>query len=300
MPGSNGRWQVHELNADGSGLREVPLIHESDVDNYDACYLPDGAIIFTSTAPFIGVPCVRGAAHVTNLYRREPAGEIRRLTVDQEHDWCPAVLHEGRVLYQRWEYTDTPHAFYRLLFTMNPDGTAQSALYGSNSYWPNAMFYARPVPGHPSKVVAVVGGHHDHPRMGELVVFDPGRGRFEAQGAVQRIPGRGKKVEPILRDGLTADSWPKFLHPFPLSEKHFLVSCRPSPAAPWGIYLADVFDNLLLLREEPGYALLEPVPLRKTGSPFLSVTTNRARTRVSTLVFQGKRADESLEKLGRF
>ena len=29
----------------------------------------------------------------------------------------------------------------------------------------------------------------------------------------------------------------------------------------------DVFDNMLLLKEEPGYALFEPLPLRKTERP---------------------------------
>ena len=116
---------------------------------------------------------------------------------------------------------------------MNPDGTGQMEYYGANSYWPNAIFFARPIPNHPTKVVAVIGGHHDHPRMGELVVFDPQQGRFEGEPAVQRIPGFGKKVEPLIRDGLTLESWPKFLHPWPLSEKYFLVACKPSPRAPW-------------------------------------------------------------------
>ncbi|MGA2254908.1 MAG: SUMF1/EgtB/PvdO family nonheme iron enzyme [Thermoguttaceae bacterium] len=35
----------------------------------------------------------------------------------------------------------------------------------------------------------------------------------------------------------------------------------------WGIYLVDTFDNFVLLKEEPGYAMLEPVPLRKTVTP---------------------------------
>ena len=80
---------------------------------------------------------------------------IRQLCFDQEHDWCPTVLNNGRVLYLRWEYTDTPHSNTRLLFHMNPDGTEQMEYYGSNSYWPNSIFYARPIPGHPTKVVGV-------------------------------------------------------------------------------------------------------------------------------------------------
>ncbi|HYW81104.1 MAG TPA: hypothetical protein VE890_16095, partial [Thermoguttaceae bacterium] len=267
MPGANGRWQIFEISSDGSDLHEMTTINQPDVDNYDACYLPDERIIFNSTAPFIGVPCVRGSSHVTNLYLRAVDGSVRRLTVDQEHNWCPTVLNNGRVMYLRWEYTDMPHAFYRLLFHMNPDGTEQVQHYGSNSYWPNAMFYARPIPGDPTKFVAVVGGHHDKPRMGELVVFDPAKGRFEADGVVQRIPGHGQEVEPILLDGLTQNRCPRFLHPYPLSEKYFLAACQPTAKSLWGIYLVDVFDNFVLLCESPNRAMMEPVPLRPTRRP---------------------------------
>ncbi len=268
MPGDNGRWQLHELRIADKSIRQLPLIHEADVDNYDACYLPDENILFTSTAPFVGVPCVTGSSHVSNLYRYDTAsGAIRRLTFEQDHDWCPTVLNNGRVLYLRWEYSDIPHFVSRILFHMNPDGTSQMEYYGSNSYWPNAMFYARPVPKHPTMFCAVVGGHHDVPRMGELVLFDPAAGRREADGVLQRIPGRGKKVEPVIRDGLVGASWPKFLHPFPLSEKYLIVSCKPRPESRWGLYLVDVFDNMTLLKEVEGCALLEPIPLRASAKP---------------------------------
>jgi len=286
-----GRWRIFEAGTNGAAPRQVPLIDEPDVDNYDACHLPDGRIMFTSTAPFTGVPCVRGSAHVANLYLRETDGRIRRLTVDQDHDWCPTVMADGRVLYLRWEYTDLPHAFSRILFHMNPDGTGQMEHYGSNSYWPGSMFYARPLPGAPSRFVAIVGGHHELPRMGDLVVFDVARGRFEAEGAVQRIPGRGRPVEPIALDLPVAQTWPKFLHPFPLGDpstslgagKYFLVSCQPSPGAPWGIWLADVFDNLVPIRELPGFALFEPLPLRAVPRPPViadRVDTNRTDAEV--------------------
>ena len=264
IPDTEGRWGVGELHLETGELTPLPLIDEPDVHNYDACYLPDERIIFTSTAPFTGVPCVGGRSKVGNLYSCDHAGRIRRLTNDQDHNWCPAVLNNGRILYERWEYADIAHAFTRLLFHANPDGSRQMEYYGSNSFWPTAIFYARPVPDHPTKVVAVVGGHHGAPRQGELVVFDPALGRHEAGGAVQRIPGHGKKVEPVILDYLISASWPRFLHPFPLSEKHFLVSCKPTKTAAWGVYLVDVFDNFVLLHEEPGWAMLEPIPWRKT------------------------------------
>ena len=267
MPHPKNNWHIWEIRADGTGLRQLTP-DEPGVDHYDACYLPDDRILFASTAAYAGVPCVGGGNRVANLYRMDADGaNIRRLCFDQEHNWCPTVMNDGRVMYTRWEYTDTPHYFTRLLFRMNPDGTGQAEHYGSNSYWPNSIFYARPLPGHPTKFVAVVSGHHGVARMGELVVFDPALGRREDQGAVQRIPGRGKSVEPRIRDQLVQDAWPRFLHPFPLDDKRFLVSCQPSPNAPWGIYLADVFDNLVKIHDEPGRALLEPVPLRASTRP---------------------------------
>ena len=267
MPGSNGRWQIFEMDVDGSNLRELPLINQPDVDNYDACYLPDGRVVFSSTAPFVGVPCVYGSSHVTNLYLRETDGSIRQLTVDQEHNWCPAVTNGGRVLYLRWEYSDLPHSNSRILFHMNPDGSGQMEYYGSNSFFTNSFFYARPIPGHPTKVVGIATGHHGVARAGRMLVIDPARGRHEADGVVQEIPGWGKKVEALILDPLVDGVWPQFLHPYPLSEKYFLTSAKPGPSSTWGIYLVDTFDNMTLLKETPGYALLEPVPIRKTPTP---------------------------------
>ncbi|MHC4305220.1 MAG: SUMF1/EgtB/PvdO family nonheme iron enzyme [Planctomycetota bacterium] len=268
MIGSHDRWQIFELTLGDQALRQVTPGVYDDVDNYDACYLPDGRVLFDSTRCFQGIPCVGGADSVANLFLLdEENGSTRRICFDQDHNWCPTILNDGRVLFTRWEYSDTPHYFTRLLMHMNPDGTGQMEYYGSNSFWPNSIFYARPVPDHPTQVIAIVSGHHGVPRMGELILFDPALGRYEADGVVQRVPGYGEKVEPVIVDQLVDQSWPRFLHPYPLSGKHFLVSCRPDPRAPWGIYLVDIFDNLLLLAEEPEFALLEPIPLRRTETP---------------------------------
>ena len=64
--------------------------------------------------------------------------QIRQVCFEQDHSYCPTVLNDGRVLYLRWDYTDTPHVWNRVLFSMFPDGTGQAEYYGSNSYWPNA------------------------------------------------------------------------------------------------------------------------------------------------------------------
>ena len=272
MPDAHRNWQVHELALDPvTGAARLPSrqltpASQPDVHNYDAIYLPSDEIVFLSTAPLQGVPCNAGVI-VGMMYKMSPDGKtIRQLTFEQDHDYTPSVLNDGRILYLRWDYTDTPHVWNRLLMAMNPDGTAQMEYTGANSYWPNAMFFARAVPDHPTKIATIVTGHHEG-RVGELFLFDPAQGRRETEGVVQRIPRSGPPVLPKIEDKLTEHSWPKFLHPWPLSQKYFLVACKPSPDALWGIYLVDVFDNRVLLKEEEGVALLEPVPLRPRPRP---------------------------------
>ena len=279
------QWNVFEidLNRSKSGVpvagksRELlPRIDEANA--YDACYLPDDSIMYTSSACYIAVPCVNGSTRVTNMYRQynDPQKTVRRLTFDQEHNWCPVVMEDGRVLYQRWEYADTPHAHARLLFLMNPDGTSQMSFYGTNSYWPNALFYARPIPGDPTKFVAIVSGHHGVRRMGELVLFDVKKGRKENQGAVQRLCAKSRQVvsktnpkydDTLIVDCLVNEAWPKFLHPWPLSDQYYLVSSSLEAGDSFGIYLVDTDDNMILLAKEEGMAYMEPVPLAATERP---------------------------------
>ena len=87
---------VAELQLESGRLTPVPLIDDPDVHNYDACYLPDGRIVFTSTAPFTGVPCVGGKSKVANLYLRDHDGS--RSTKIRSHQHA-----EGRLVLQGLE-----------------------------------------------------------------------------------------------------------------------------------------------------------------------------------------------------
>ncbi|NQU22562.1 MAG: discoidin domain-containing protein, partial [Candidatus Nealsonbacteria bacterium] len=269
MPGPSGAFQVFEVNIDGTGLRQVTADTGADIDNGDPCYLSDGRIIFNSTRMYTGVPCEDGQSYVSNLCTTDASGRNTRiLTFDQESNWYPTLLNNGRVLYTRYEYANISHQFGRLLFHMNPDGTGQMEYYGSNSYWPNSIFYARPIPNHPTMVAGVVCGHHGPNRTGRLVLFDPARGRHETSGAVQTIPGYGKPVERIVADELYGGDWPKFVHPWPLSEKYFLVSARIHPEqVEYGVYLVDVFDNITEVCRVSDFSLLEPIPLKPRRRP---------------------------------
>ncbi len=269
MPGPEGAFQVWEVDIDGAGLRQLTKDTGPDIDNGDPCYLPDGRIIFNSTRLFTGVPCEDGQSYVSNLCLMDADGNhARMLCFDQESNWHPSILNNGRVLYTRYEYANIGHQFGRLLFHMNPDGTSQMEYYGSNSYWPNSVFHARAVPNHPTKVAGIVCGHHGTNKQGRLVIFDPAQGRHETEGAVQTIPGWGQPVERIVEDYLYDGDWPKFIHPWPLSEKYFLVSARLFPEQKeYRVYLVDVFDNIVEIARCDGYSLMDPIPLRKRPRP---------------------------------
>ena len=264
----NGTWQVFELNIKDKSTRQVSLGKHADIHNFDACYLPDGKIIYASTSGFQGVPCIGGGGDIANLHVMNSDGTgIRRLAFDQESNWNPYLMENGRIMYLRWEYTDLSHFWSRILFTMNPDGTDQRAYYGSNSWWPNALFYAKSVPGHPSVFTAVASGHHGAKRSGQLVLFDVAKGRNDADGVLQAIPGYGKPVKPIVTDYYFGGNWPKFLHPYPLSRDIHIAAVRLNGSDRFGVYLVDTFDNLLPLKRSASHHYLEPIPLRKRKKP---------------------------------
>ena len=266
--GTNDHWQLFELNLrTGLAVQVTPDTYK-DFDSFDGCYTPDGRYIFCSTGTFLGLPCTDGGNKMSGLFIYDPkTGKTRQLTYDQDSNWGPVVMNNGQILYQRWEYADLPHSNSRLLFTMNPDGTAQRAYYGSNSYFPTAFFNSRPIPNHNSAIIGTASGHHSIARCGRLLIIDPNVGEREAEGVTAEIPYYGKKVEAEVRDRLPDGVFPQFLQPYPLSDKYFIVSMRATEQSLWGLYLVDIYNNITLLAEEEGCAYVEPVLLEKQKSP---------------------------------
>ncbi len=271
---SKNRWQLFEISSDGTGLKMLtPGIHDG-VDAYDGAYLPNGKIVFCYTACHAGVPCNMGVEDVCNLYVMDPdAGSpeavdksIRQLTFEQDADWHPAVTNDGRIMYTRWEYTDNSHYFSRILFTMNPDGTGQSALYGSTSYWPNSLFFSKPIPGSSSKFLSLVSGHHGVRRSGEIHLFDTSAGTTGDEGRIHKFPSYGRKYVAKIKDELVDSSWPQFLHPYPLSEDFVIASAR-TPEHGWRLYLIDKFDNMLEIQKSDRGAIFEASPLAPRKRP---------------------------------
>lgn len=298
----HGRWAVFEVDVNGENLRELTPDDQRDVDWFDSCYLPEeGKLITASTAGMQGLPCENGGRVMVNLYRVDSGDpdkadspkKVRQLTFEQDSDWHPTVLADGRVMYLRWEYSDIPHYMSRILFTMQPDGRQQRATWGSGSYFPTAYKNPRAIPGHPSMVVGVASGHHTQgggiPEAGRLILINPELAskypmRFdpvtkewappmthlnvfprvfpkEETGCVQEIPGYGRDVVGNVYDNQGGAGRYRFVYPWPLNENYFLVSMKEAHRGMFGLYLVDRFDNMTKIMELPNDSLLQPIPL---------------------------------------
>ena len=262
------RWNVHEVKLDGSDFKPLVENEEPDLEFYDGTYLPDGRVIATSNIGYQGVPCVNGKDAVGNLVIYNPKDKsMRRLTFDQDANWNPIVMNNGRVMYTRWEYTDLTHYYSRIVMHMNPDGTENKALYGSGGMFPNSIFDVQPLPGYGSAFIGVISGHHGVARSGRLVIFDPTKGRKSVGGMVQEIPYRNRPIKELIKDRLVDGVWPQFIKPTAISDKYFLVAAKLNKDALWGIYLVDVFDNVTCLVKAEGEGYISPTLVRKVQTP---------------------------------
>ncbi|MDR2117233.1 MAG: SUMF1/EgtB/PvdO family nonheme iron enzyme [Planctomycetaceae bacterium] len=321
-----GNWAVFEIGLDGNGLRELTPNNQTDIQWFDPCYLAEeNAILSFSTAGIQGVPCVAGSQKVATLYRIDTnintnQNRVHQLTFEQDSGWHPRLLNDGRVMYLRWQYTETPHYFDRMLFTMSPDGRQQKALWGSGAFFPTAYKHARPVLTHPSMILGVVSGHHSLPEAGRLMLVDPNLGTHypfrhdpktkewgkpgthsdiyprvypkEVTGCVQEIPGWGRDVIGNVYDNQGGDCKYTFAFPYPLNEKYFLTSMWLDHKGTWGIWLVDVFDNMVKLYDLPDAGLFEPTPLiprtRPPVIPDVTVPDAKEGTMFITDIYHGR------------
>jgi hypothetical protein len=193
--GKGENFQLFELDADGTGLRQ--LTSPADAADMDPAYLPDGRIVFSSTRDVKYCGCNQ---HIqANLFVMNADGsDIRQLGRNTLYESRPSVLPDGRILYDRWEYVDRHFGPSFGLWTMMPDGRNPALFYGNNAWTPGAVFDARAMPAagggfHADRVACVFGSCHDRP-WGAVVILDRRRG----------LDG----MEPILR------SWPRDLAPY--------------------------------------------------------------------------------------
>ena len=291
---------VHELNLKDGKVKELIECEEPDLDFFDATYLPDGRIIANSNIGYNGVPCINGSDSVSNMVSYNPADKsLRRLTFDQDANWNPTIMNNGRVMYTRWEYTDLTHYYSRIVMHMNPDGSANKALYGSGGMFPNSTFDISSLPGQASAFIGIITGHHGITRAGRLIIFDPQKNRKGAAGMLQELPYRNRKIKDVTIDYLVKGIWPLFIRPSVINENYFLVAAKLKPQSLWGIYLIDRFDNLTLIAQLEGSGFISPHLLVQRPTPPIIPDRVNLASKEATFFIQDIYTGEGLKGIPR-
>jgi hypothetical protein len=251
--GGDSYYHLHEINTDGSGLRQLT---DGPYDDIEPTYLPDGRIMFCSSRCNRYVNCHR--TPVATLYSCDAGGgNIRMVSTNIEHDNTPWVLPDGRVIYMRWEYVDRSQFCFHHLWTANPDGTGQMVYFG-NQFPDTAMLDAKPIPGTDQVVASFSPGHGRPAHMGAVTIIDPRTGP-DNRAAARRISRGGR----FYRD------------PYPFTETCFLV------ADDAGIHVMDGQGNTdFVYKRPPGERLTchEPRPLvARPCEPMLPSRVDRSQ-----------------------
>jgi hypothetical protein len=271
-------------------LRQDPRRYGHWTDDMHPCYLPDGRIVFTSTRTERSVLCGGHTLTVTNLHRINADGTgLVPLSQGALSEFCPTVMNDGRILYNRWEYVDKGAGAVQWLWAMCPDGSQSEEIGGSSTSIPPVLNQARHVPGRNNLVVCLGAGHCPG-NMGAIMMLDLHKKKRseEALSALtpESVPQGNWGLRQMRNGRWVRDIYgPWYSDPYPLADpqhetasgKFFLVSCNPegmwNDPAGYGIYLLDVFGNRVPVYSDPEISCWQarpfeprPMPLAVAGS----------------------------------
>jgi hypothetical protein len=272
-PHDEKSFHLYEMNLDDGerhGVRSERQLTNSDYDDVDPIYLPDGHIMFTTTrgnsyvrcGPFIySYVLARCDADGSNVYL---------ISYNGEPDYVPSLMNDGRVIYSRWEYSDKPLWRIQSLWTTNQDGTNTAAFWGNQSVWPDHLSEPRQIPGSHRVMFSGVG-HHDW-WSGSIGIIDSKKGFNFPHGLTKvthDLPWAEcspPPVDPAESPNYHASGqFTGYKTPYPLGEKDFLVSAR-GEAGKFRLYLMDVEGNRELIYEGV-HNVLHAIPIKPRPVP---------------------------------
>jgi len=212
---SSDFYQVYRVNTDGTGLTQIT---KHDSYNFNACWLPDGSIVFLSTRKPAFAYCWTSPVGV--IHRMDRDGKnVRRLSANYLNDFTPSVMNDGQIIYGRWEYVDRPAIPIQSLWTINPDGTNLAVYYGNRVLSPATFIEPQAIPGD-TRIICTMTAHNG-PCRGAIGIIQPALG-VNAQQAIRNLTpevdigrvdqGSGNHVRGPYES------------PYPLDQKYFLVS----------------------------------------------------------------------------
>lgn len=272
-PANEKNFHLYEIKIDGSGLRQITT---GIYDDVDPIYLPDEThIVFASTRGHNYVRCMPPTNSFTLTRCDLDGGNMYLISRNNEPDYLPALLDDGRVIYTRWEYTDKPLWRAQSLWTMRPDGTQASTFWGNQSVWPDLIKDARQIPG--SDRVMFIGSAHHNWFAGSIGIVDRRMGLNFPHGLTKvtaelEWPESGNgPVDPIESKKYHASgAYCAYQNPYPLGEADFLVSADRE--GKFVLYLMDTDGNRELIYEGV-HNILHAMPLKARPKPPVMPST---------------------------
>ncbi len=324
---SKRRFLIYEAAVDGSSIRQVTGTAADPweqtrrngaytviIEDFDPHYLPDGGLVFTSTRSQDIGRCHAGRnAPAFLIHRGELDGtRIRELSWGEANELDPAVLNDGRIIYNRWEYVNRHDCLFHKLWTMRPDGTGTATFYGNLTPVPQSISEARAIPGS-GKVMATASGHHSF-TAGSIILLDPLKG-VDGPEPVYKLTPEAKYPESEGFDTTT------YVSPYPLTERLFFAGWSPYPHvsqgdAPWSeanaekrgqrwdayaVYLVFHYDGKayreLVYKPKEKFSCFTPIPVRSRSLPPALPSTLVADSNIGTGTFYVQNVYESLHPI---
>ncbi|MCH5373554.1 MAG: hypothetical protein JJ992_06225, partial [Planctomycetes bacterium] len=307
------RFYIYEVNIDGTGLRQItgtaadPLEGFEGretvmIEDWDPCYLPNGQIAFVSTRNQGGVRCHHGGRYCPTytLYRCNADGsDIVPMVFGEANEWDPSLLHDGRIIWTRWDYINRHDTIYQSLWTIRPDGTGTAHFYGNYTRNPCSIAEARAIPDS-SKVVGTATAHHSY-TTGSIIVIDPQLGQ-DGDAPLERITPEIPFPE--------TEGWGQnaAATPWPLTEDLFLVAYSheqharqggKNSANAYSIYLIDTMGGRELIYRDPDQSCFAPIPIVPRPVPPSLPTMLTDDVDKSTGVFQVSDVYRSTQEIPR-
>lgn len=266
-PHNEKAFHLYEINVDGDGFRQIT---DGPYDDLDPVYLPDDRhVVFSTTRGHTYVRCMPPTSAFVLARCELDGSNLFLISANNEPDYLPSVLEDGRLIYTRWEYTDKPLWRAQKLWTVRPDGTQVNVLWGNQSVWPDLLKDARQVPGSP-RILFTGSAHHDW-FAGSIGLLDPRLGLNFPDGLTKvtaDVPwpecGNGP-VDPVESPRYhPSGTYPAYYSPFPLGEQDFLVSAQRD--GKFRLYLMDVDGNRELVYEGV-HNVFHALPLKPRPRP---------------------------------
>lgn len=280
-------FHLYSIDADGNHLSQLT---DGPYDDHSPCVLPNGQIVFISTRRGGFHRCGQGPCPTHTLALCEHDGSNPRvISFHETHEYDPVVLHDGRVLYTRWDYVDRRAVNFQHLWTVKPDGSDVRIYYGNGTLNPMGIWEARPIAGS-HLLLGTACGHHSMP-AGSLVLVDVRQGVDDLEPLTRFTPDvpfyesefplyspAGGLAHWPSAEQLQTIRWPGHCYrtPYPLAEDHCLAAYtfetlrgEPYHNTPnlFGLYLLDRFGNQELLYRNLNISSSWPIPLRSRNRP---------------------------------